>query len=61
LNKNILLLILKFKTSCQLDTVADWTTIPSLEAKPPDVMRYFVRVKSECAGCLYFKEQILME
>ena len=33
------------ETSSRLDTVADWTTIPSLEAKPPDVMRYFVRVK----------------
>ena len=32
-------------TACQLDTVADWTSIPSLEAKPPDVMRYFVRIK----------------
>ncbi len=35
------------ETSCRLDTVADWTTIPSLEARPPDVMRYFVRVKPE--------------
>lgn len=37
----------EIETSCQLDTVADWTEIPSLEAKPPDVMRYFVRVKQE--------------
>jgi len=35
------------EASCMLDTVADWTTIPSLEAKPPDVMRYFVRVRPE--------------
>ena len=32
-------------TSSQLNTVDDWTSIPSLEAKPPDVMRYFVRVR----------------
>jgi len=29
----------------QLDTVSDWTKIPSIEAKPPDVVRYFVRTK----------------
>ncbi len=34
-------------SSAQLDTVDDWTTIPSLEVKPPDVMRYFVRVKPD--------------
>lgn len=30
-----------------LDTVDDWETIPGLEVKPPDVCRYFVRVKAE--------------
>jgi len=29
----------EIKNSHLMDTVADWTTIPSLEAKPPDVMR----------------------
>lgn len=33
------------ETSYQLETVDDWTTIPSIEAKPPDVVRYFVRIK----------------
>jgi len=32
-------------TSRQLDTVEDWTSIPSLEARPPDVMRYFLKIK----------------
>src|SRR4030043_2475198 len=32
--------------SRMLDTVADWKTIPGLEVKPPDVCRYFVRVKA---------------
>ena len=30
-----------------LDTVDDWKTIPGLEVKPPDVCRYFVRVKKD--------------
>ena len=29
----------------KLDTVDDWKTIPGLQVKPPDVYRYFVRVK----------------
>jgi glutamate synthase domain-containing protein 1/glutamate synthase domain-containing protein 3 len=33
--------------SRQLETVDDWTAIPSLEAKPPDVWSYFVRVKPQ--------------
>ena len=31
----------------RLETVEDWTTVPGLEVKPPDVVRYFVRVKRE--------------
>jgi glutamate synthase domain-containing protein 1/glutamate synthase domain-containing protein 3 len=31
--------------SSKLDTVDDWTTIKGLDVKPPDVYRYFVRVK----------------
>ncbi|MGA2677872.1 MAG: glutamate synthase [Sedimentisphaerales bacterium] len=31
--------------STQLDKVNDWKTVPGLEVKPPDVCRYFVRVK----------------
>jgi glutamate synthase domain-containing protein 1/glutamate synthase domain-containing protein 3 len=33
--------------SRMLDTVDDWKTIPGLEVKPPDVCRYFVRVKKD--------------
>jgi len=33
--------------SRMLDTVDDWKTIPGLEVKPPDVCRYFVRVKAD--------------
>lgn len=29
----------------KLDTVDDWKSVPGLEVKPPDVYRYFVRVK----------------
>jgi glutamate synthase domain-containing protein 1/glutamate synthase domain-containing protein 3 len=31
--------------SHMLDRVDDWQTVPGLEVKPPDVCRYFVRVK----------------
>jgi glutamate synthase domain-containing protein 1/glutamate synthase domain-containing protein 3 len=31
--------------SAQLDKVADWKSVPGLEVLPPDVCRYFVRVK----------------
>jgi glutamate synthase domain-containing protein 1/glutamate synthase domain-containing protein 3 len=33
--------------STKLDTVEDWKSVPGLEVKPPDVYRYFVRVKAE--------------
>ncbi|MBN1291704.1 MAG: glutamate synthase [Candidatus Latescibacteria bacterium] len=33
-------------SSGKLDTVGDWKSIEGLEVKPPDVMRYFVRIKS---------------
>ena len=33
--------------SRMLDTVEDWQSVPGLEVKPPDVCRYFVRVKAE--------------
>jgi len=35
------------KKSMELDTVDDWKTVPGLEVKPPDVWRYFVRVKKD--------------
>jgi glutamate synthase domain-containing protein 1/glutamate synthase domain-containing protein 3 len=34
-------------TSSLLETVADWTAVEGLEVKPPDVKRYFVRVRQE--------------
>ena len=33
------------ETSAKLDTVDDWTSVKGLEVRPPDVWRYFVRVK----------------
>jgi glutamate synthase domain-containing protein 1/glutamate synthase domain-containing protein 3 len=48
----------EIKTSCQMDTVGDWTTIPSLEVKPPDVMRYFVRVKPEVLDAFISKNEL---
>ena len=33
--------------SSRLDTVDDWKTVPGLEVMPPEVYRYFVRVKEK--------------
>jgi glutamate synthase domain-containing protein 1/glutamate synthase domain-containing protein 3 len=44
--------------SYQMDTVADWTTIPSIEAKPPDVVRYFVRIKPEVLDSFLVKNEL---
>lgn len=30
-----------------IPTIGDWRDIPSLEVRPPDIMRYFVRVKKD--------------
>ncbi len=48
----------EIQTSSPLKTVADWTAIPSLEAKPPDVMRYFVRVKPEVLDSFISKNEL---
>ena len=37
--------VFDIKKSAKLDTVIDWKSVPGLEVKPPDVYRYFVRVK----------------
>ncbi|MGA3287805.1 MAG: glutamate synthase [Bacteroidota bacterium] len=37
--------VFNIKKSAKLDTVDDWKSVPGLEVKPPDVYRYFVRVK----------------
>jgi glutamate synthase domain-containing protein 1/glutamate synthase domain-containing protein 3 len=37
--------VFDIKKSAKLDTVDDWKSVPGLEVKPPDVYRYFVRVK----------------
>jgi glutamate synthase domain-containing protein 1/glutamate synthase domain-containing protein 3 len=34
-------------SAARLDTLEDWTAVPDLEVKPPDVWRYFVRVKKD--------------
>jgi len=37
--------VFDIQKSAKLDTVDDWKSVPGLEVKPPDVYRYFVRVK----------------
>ena len=45
--KNFITPVFNVAASSVLETVDDWKTVPGLEVKPPDVVRYFVRVKPE--------------
>jgi glutamate synthase domain-containing protein 1/glutamate synthase domain-containing protein 3 len=44
--------------SSMLDTVEDWTKVDGLEARPPDVWRYFVNVKKDALGTFVAKEKL---
>ncbi|MGA1979812.1 MAG: glutamate synthase [Sedimentisphaerales bacterium] len=44
--------------SCQLEKTDDWKSIPGLEVKPPDVCRYFVRVKPEVLDSFVAKNNL---
>jgi glutamate synthase domain-containing protein 1/glutamate synthase domain-containing protein 3 len=44
--------------SRQLDTIDDWNSLPELEAKPPDVWRYFVRVKPQVLDSFITKNEL---
>jgi glutamate synthase domain-containing protein 1/glutamate synthase domain-containing protein 3 len=44
--------------SCELDKVKDWKTIKGLEVKPPDVWRYFVRVKPDVLDSFIAKNNL---
>ncbi|MGD1119169.1 MAG: glutamate synthase [Dehalococcoidales bacterium] len=44
--------------SGQLDTIKDWTSIPILEARPPDVRRYFLRPKAAALDSFIAKNQL---
>ena len=44
--------------STQLDKVSDWKTVPGLEVKPPDVCRYFVRVKPKVLDAFIAKNNL---
>jgi glutamate synthase domain-containing protein 1/glutamate synthase domain-containing protein 3 len=41
-----------------LDKVADWKSVPGLEVLPPDVCRYFVRVKPKVLDAFIAKNQL---
>jgi glutamate synthase domain-containing protein 1/glutamate synthase domain-containing protein 3 len=45
-------------SSQQLDKIDDWKSIPGLEVKPPDVCRYFVRVKPEVLDAFTTKNNL---
>lgn len=44
--------------SCGIRTVNDWTSVAGLEAKPPDVWRYFVRVKMDVLDSFITRNQL---
>ncbi|MDD5127108.1 MAG: hypothetical protein PHR43_03285, partial [Dehalococcoidales bacterium] len=44
--------------SNRLEAVADWTAVVSLEAKPPDVWRYFLRVKQDVLDAFITQNQL---
>jgi glutamate synthase domain-containing protein 1/glutamate synthase domain-containing protein 3 len=44
--------------SAQLDKVADWKSVPGLEVLPPDVCRYFVRVKPAVLDAFIARNQL---
>jgi len=44
--------------SAQLDKVADWKSVPGLEVLPPDVCRYFVRVKPAVLDAFIAKNRL---
>jgi glutamate synthase domain-containing protein 1/glutamate synthase domain-containing protein 3 len=45
--------------SHKLETVDDWTSVEDLEAKPPDVWRYFVRVKQNVLDSFITKNEFV--
>jgi glutamate synthase domain-containing protein 1/glutamate synthase domain-containing protein 3 len=47
IEKQFITPIFNLAASSQLEQVDDWKTVPGLEVKPPEVCRYFVRVKPE--------------
>ena len=42
----------------ELDKVSDWKSVPGLEVLPPDVCRYFVRVKAKVLDAFIEKSQL---
>ena len=44
--------------SAALDKVADWKSVPGLEVLPPDVCRYFVRVKPQVLDAFIAKNHL---
>jgi glutamate synthase domain-containing protein 1/glutamate synthase domain-containing protein 3 len=45
-------------SSCWLNKTDDWKSIPGLEVKPPDVRRYFVRVKPKMLDAFIAKNNL---
>ena len=46
--------------TCKLETLDDWTSVEGLEARPPDVWRYFVRVKEDALDSFVTRNGLTM-
>jgi len=46
------------KARQKLDTVDDWTAVEGLEARPPDVYRYFVRARADALDAFIEKNKL---
>jgi len=58
LEKKYILPYFDIAASSKLDTVDDWKSVPDLEVKPPDVWRYFVKVKNDVLNSFIAKHEM---
>jgi glutamate synthase domain-containing protein 1/glutamate synthase domain-containing protein 3 len=49
---------LEVAAASELSTIDDWTSVPDLEVRPPDVWRYFVRVKPDALDAFIEKNDL---
>jgi glutamate synthase domain-containing protein 1/glutamate synthase domain-containing protein 3 len=50
--------VFEIEKASALDTVDNWKSLPGLEVKPPDVFRYFVRVKKDVLNTFISKNEL---
>ncbi len=58
IEKKYLASSLEINSPKKLDSVEDWKSVPGLEVRPPDVWRYFVRVKPDVLDAFIKKNDL---